>query len=65
MLELKIWSDYACFTRPENKAERVSYDVMTFASSCLRSRLFLEYCLYKANPKAASSRFRVVHSCSI
>lgn len=29
MLELKVWSDYACFTRPENKAERVSYDVMT------------------------------------
>ena len=29
MLELKVWSDYACFTRPENKAERVSYEVMT------------------------------------
>ncbi|WP_027460535.1 type I-C CRISPR-associated protein Cas5c [Deinococcus murrayi] len=29
MLELKVWSDFACFTRPENKAERVSYDVMT------------------------------------
>jgi CRISPR-associated protein Cas5d len=29
VLELKVWSDYACFTRPENKAERVSYDVMT------------------------------------
>ena len=29
MLELKVWSDYACFTRPENKAERVSYDMMT------------------------------------
>lgn len=29
MLSLKVWGDYACFTRPENKAERVSYDVMT------------------------------------
>lgn len=29
MLELKVWSEYACFTRPENKAERVSYDVIT------------------------------------
>jgi CRISPR-associated protein Cas5d len=29
VLELKVWSDYACFTRPENKVERVSYDVMT------------------------------------
>lgn len=26
---LKTWGDYACFTRPEMKVERVSYDVMT------------------------------------
>jgi CRISPR-associated protein Cas5d len=26
---LKVWSDNACFTRPEMKVERVSYDVMT------------------------------------
>lgn len=26
---LKVWGDFACFTRPEMKAERVSYDVMT------------------------------------
>ena len=26
---LKVWGDYACFSRPEMKAERVSYDVMT------------------------------------
>ena len=26
---LNVWGDYACFTRPEMKAERVSYDVMT------------------------------------
>ncbi|MFW6082119.1 MAG: type I-C CRISPR-associated protein Cas5c [Desulfosalsimonas sp.] len=25
----KVWGDFACFTRPEMKAERVSYDVMT------------------------------------
>jgi len=29
MLEVKVWGDWACFTRPENKVERVSYDVMT------------------------------------
>lgn len=29
MVSLKVWSDFACFTRPENKVERVSYDVMT------------------------------------
>lgn len=28
-LQLLVWGDYACFTRPEMKVERVSYDVMT------------------------------------
>lgn len=28
-IKLRIWGDYACFTRPEMKVERVSYDVMT------------------------------------
>lgn len=28
-VRLKVWGDYACFTRPEMKVERVSYDVMT------------------------------------
>jgi len=26
---LEVWGDYACFSRPEMKVERVSYDVMT------------------------------------
>lgn len=26
---LEVWGDYACFTRPEMKVERVSYDVPT------------------------------------
>lgn len=26
---LRVWGEYACFTRPEMKVERVSYDVMT------------------------------------
>lgn len=25
----KVWGEYACFTRPEMKVERVSYDIMT------------------------------------
>jgi len=29
MIDLKVWGDYACFTRPEFKVERVSYPVMT------------------------------------
>jgi len=28
-LRFKVWGDNACFTRPEMKVERVSYDVMT------------------------------------
>jgi len=28
-IKLHIWGDFACFTRPEMKAERVSYDVIT------------------------------------
>lgn len=27
--KLKVWGSYACFTRPEMKVERVSYDVIT------------------------------------
>src|SRR4051812_13927586 len=28
-IRLKVWGDHACFTRPEMKVERVSYDVLT------------------------------------
>lgn len=28
-IQLRVWGDLACFTRPEMKIERVSYDVMT------------------------------------
>ncbi|MBU1122146.1 MAG: type I-C CRISPR-associated protein Cas5c [Candidatus Omnitrophota bacterium] len=28
-IKLRVWGDYACFSRPEMKVERVSYDVMT------------------------------------
>ena len=28
-VRLHVWGEYACFTRPEMKVERVSYDVMT------------------------------------
>lgn len=29
MVRLEVWGPYACFTRPELKSERMSYDVMT------------------------------------
>ena len=32
-VKLKVWGDHACFTRPEMKVERVSYDVMTPSSA--------------------------------
>lgn len=28
-IQLHVWGDFACFTRPEMKAERVSYDIIT------------------------------------
>ena len=28
-IQVEVWGDYALFTRPEMKTERVSYDVMT------------------------------------
>lgn len=28
-ISLKVWGDYACFSRPEMKVERVSYDIIT------------------------------------
>lgn len=29
LLTVKVWGDFACFTRPEFGAERVSYEVIT------------------------------------
>lgn len=29
LISLHVWGDFACFTRPEMKVERCSYDVMT------------------------------------
>lgn len=42
-VQLRIWGEYACFTRPEMKVERVSYDVMTPSSA----RGILEAVLWK------------------
>ena len=29
LISIRVWGDYACFTRPEMKVERVSYPIMT------------------------------------
>ena len=28
-IKLHVWGDFACFTRPEMKVERVSYELIT------------------------------------
>ena len=33
-LSVRVWGDWACFTRPEMKVERVSYPVMTPSAAC-------------------------------
>lgn len=42
-IRLHVWGDYACYTRPEMKVERVSYDVMTPSAA----RGILEAILWK------------------
>lgn len=32
-IKLHVWGEFACFTRPEMKVERVSYDIMTPAAA--------------------------------
>ncbi|MCL6431798.1 MAG: type I-C CRISPR-associated protein Cas5c, partial [Anaerolineae bacterium] len=32
-LSVKVWGDYACFTRPEMKVERVTYPVPTASAA--------------------------------
>jgi CRISPR-associated protein Cas5d len=43
LLRLKVWGENACFTRPEMKVERVSYDIMTPSAA----RGILEAILWK------------------
>lgn len=33
-IKMEVWGEYACFTRPEMKVERVSYDVPTPSAAC-------------------------------
>lgn len=44
---LEVWGDYACFTRPELKVERVSYDVITpsAARAIFEAILFKRYAI--------------------
>ena len=33
-IRIEAWGDYACFSRPEMKTERVSYDIITPSAAC-------------------------------
>lgn len=56
-VRLKVWGDYACFTRPEMKVERVSYDVMTPSAA----RGILEAVYWKPAIRWVIERIRVLN----
>jgi CRISPR-associated protein Cas5d len=56
-IKLHVWGDYACFTRPEMKVERVSYDVMTPSAA----RGILEAIHWKPAIKWVIDRIHVVN----
>jgi len=55
-VRLHVWGDFACFTRPEMKVERVSYDVMTPSSA----RGVLEAVLWKESIRWRITRIDVI-----
>ncbi|MDP2858063.1 MAG: type I-C CRISPR-associated protein Cas5c [Bacillota bacterium] len=56
-VKLMVWGDYACFTRPEMKTERVSYDVMTPSAA----RGILEAIHWKPAIRWVIDRIRVLN----
>lgn len=54
---LEVWGDYACFTRPEMKVERVSYDVMTPSAA----RAIFEAVLWKPAIKWHVTKIEVLN----
>ncbi|SEP32387.1 CRISPR-associated protein Cas5d [Methylobacterium sp. ap11] len=55
-IKLHVWGDRACFTRPEMKVERVSYDVMTPSAA----RGILEAVLWKPQMRWVVDRIHVL-----
>ncbi len=54
---LEVWGDYACFTRPEMKVERVSYDVITPSAA----RAIFEAILWKPAIKWNITKIEVLN----
>ncbi len=55
-VRLRVWGDYACFSRPELKVERGSYDVMTPSAA----RGVLEAIYWKPEIRWVIERIRVL-----
>lgn len=55
-VKLMVWGDWACFTRPEMKVERVSYDVMTPSAA----RAVLEAIYWKPSIRWVIDRIHVL-----
>ncbi len=55
-IQLEVWGDFACFTRPEMKVERVSYDVMTPSAA----RGIVEAIYWKPEIRWEVTRIRVL-----
>lgn len=55
-IQLEVWGDFACFTRPEMKVERVSYDVITPSAA----RGVLEAIYWKPEIRWRITRIRVL-----
>lgn len=53
---IEVWGEYACFTRPEMKVERVSYDVMTPSAA----RAIFESIMWKPAIKWNISKIEVL-----
>ncbi len=56
-VKFKVWGDYACFSRPELKVERVSYDIITPSAA----RGILEAIYWKPAIKWTIDRIHVIN----
>lgn len=56
-IKLKVWGDYACFSRPEMKVERVTYDVITPSAA----RGILEAIYWKPEIRWVITRLHVLN----
>ena len=55
-VRLRVWGDYACFTRPEMKVERVSYDIITPSAA----RAILESIYWKPSIRWIVDRIHIL-----